>query len=166
MGFILINLLSTLHLRYLCRVRPVGSKAEKNVQVTGLCARRHSGALLFCPNNFLADSLTITVSLHRTVAFVVFHSPRESGMIQSMPSAVSWSLPSYVVWLRMNVLLNTVLWSLGFLPPIPHFRFIFLPFLCFHLHNSFLLFVVVLYCIGTSGEIKTPMLFSSLGQIV
>lgn len=134
MGFFLTNLLSTLHLQYLCRVRAVGSKTEKYVQVTGLCARRPSEALLLCPNNFPAESLTITPSLHRTVVFVVFHSPRESGMIHSMPSAVSWSLPSYIVWLGMDITLNLVPW--GFLPPISMSGF-FLPFLCFHLQNSF-----------------------------
>lgn len=145
MGFSLTNLFSTLHLQYLFRVRAVGSRTEKYVQVTGLRARRHSGALLFCPKNFPAESLTITLSLHRRVAFVVFHSSREPGMIQSTSSAVSWSLPSYTVWLRTNVTLNMVLWCLGFFTSHLHFRFIFLPFLCFHLHNSFFCFCSLLH---------------------
>lgn len=115
----------------------MGSKTKKYVQVTGLCARRQSGSLLLHPSNFPAGSLTITLSLHMTMTFVVFHSPRESRMIQSMSSALNWSLPSYIVWLRMDVILNMVLWCPGFLTSHLNIKFIFLPFLSFHLHNSF-----------------------------
>ena len=148
-GFLFTKLLSTFHLQYLCKVRAVGSKTEEYVQVTALCARRHSGTLFFCPNNFSAETLTIALSLHKMVAFAVFHSPRESRMIQSMSSAVSWSLPSYTAWFRMNVTLNMVVWCLGFPTSHLHFKFIFLPFLCFHLCNSFF----VHYCTGTIGKV-------------
>lgn len=84
------------------------------MQVTALRATRQSGTLLLSPNSFPAQTLTTALCLSKTVAFVVFHSPREFRTIQSMSNAASWSLPSYTVWLRTNVTLNTVVWCLGF----------------------------------------------------
>lgn len=162
-SFFLTSKGSTLHLQYLCRVRTVGSKTEKYVQVTGLCARRQSGSLLLHPSNFPAGSLTITLSLHRQ-----WHLWSSTA-----PGSPEWSSQCQVFWIGVYPVTLcgwewTSCWTwyfgaLGFLLLISMSNLSF----CLSCASTYtILFFVTHYCIGTSGEIRTRMLFSSLGQIV
>lgn len=83
------------------------------------------------------------------MTFVVFHSPRESRINQCQ---VLWAgVCPVTMWLRINITLNMVVWCFGFATSHLHFKFIFLPFLCFHLCNSFCLFYS--YYTGTWGKV-------------
>lgn len=147
MVFFLTKLLSTFYLQYLCRVRAVGSKTEEYVQVRALCTRRHSGTLLFCPNNFPAETLTITLSLRQTVAFAVFHSPRDDPINVKCCELESTQLHC-VVENERHAKHGTLVPWVSYLPSslrIYLSAFPVLPLMQF--------FFFVHYCTGTSGKV-------------